>query len=53
MEAIAVYANYIYDERKQAFASSPDTKLFQKRDKEMGMAALSWAEGIYQDLFRN
>lgn len=53
MEAIAVYANYIYDERKQAFAFSPDTKLFQKRDKEKGMAALSWAEGIYQDLFRN
>ncbi|MDD2932865.1 MAG: FAD/NAD(P)-binding oxidoreductase [Methylotenera sp.] len=52
MEAIAVYANYVYDNHKQAFSFSSDTKLFQNRDHAKGMAALSWAEGIYRDLFR-
>lgn len=53
MEAIAVYANYVYDKRKQTFAFSSDTRLFQNRNNEMGKAALSWAEGIHRDLFRN
>jgi NADH dehydrogenase FAD-containing subunit len=51
MEAIAVHANYIYDKHKQEFTFSPGTRLLQNRDEEKGKAALSWAEGIYRDLF--
>lgn len=51
MEAIGLDTGYSYDAATRSFSFSPDTRLSEKRDASMGVAALEWARGMYRDLF--
>lgn len=52
-EAIWVDAHYDYDAKKDEITGfSKDTKVFNKRDRANGQAALEWARGMYRDMFK-
>ncbi|HUW51714.1 MAG TPA: FAD/NAD(P)-binding oxidoreductase [Sulfuricella sp.] len=51
LEGISVDATYSYDPKTKAFAFSKDTKMFEDRDASKGRGTLSWAKGMYRDLF--
>lgn len=51
LEGISVDATYSYDAKTKAFSFSKDTKMFEDRDQAKGRGTLSWAKGMYRDLF--
>ncbi|PIQ13190.1 MAG: sulfur oxidation protein, flavocytochrome C [Hydrogenophilales bacterium CG_4_9_14_3_um_filter_59_35] len=51
LEGISVDATYAYDPKTKGFSFSKDTKMFEDRDASKGRGTLSWAKGMYRDLF--
>jgi NADH dehydrogenase FAD-containing subunit len=51
LEGISVDATYTYDAKAKSFAFSKDTKMFEDRDASKGRGTLSWAKGMYRDMF--
>ncbi len=51
LEGISVDATYSYDAKTKSFAFSKDTKMFEDRDASKGRGTLSWAKGMYRDMF--
>jgi len=51
LEGISVDATYAYDPKTKAFSFSKDTKMFEDRDASKGRGTLSWAKGMYRDMF--
>lgn len=51
LEGISVDATYAYDPKTKQFSFSKDTKMFEDRDQAKGRGTLSWAKGMYRDIF--
>jgi NADH dehydrogenase FAD-containing subunit len=51
MEGISVDVSYTYDPKTKTFAFSKDAKFFEDRDAAKGRGDISWAKGIYRDMF--